>query len=404
MRIVLVDDDRSLLKLLVRMLAKLGCTRVTTFTSGGQALEHIRESAVDLILLDINMPRLDGVEFIRSLAQYEFKGSVIIVSGESARLLDSIDQLMISCGLASLGWLSKPIAAAELEALLSKFSPDRDVRSAGVSRLIYDAEQLHSAIENRELINHYQPIVSLSTGEVVKVETLVRWQHPRDGLVYPDQFIACAAEHGLLVSLTHAVLAEAMTQAKSWRAGGCPMPVSVNVSMDDIARLSFPDEAEAIVLGNEIAPSAVTLEVTESQLMQTLSTALDVLSRLRLKRFRLSMDDFGTGHSSLAQLRDLPFDEIKLDRSFVHGAADDERRRAICGAGLRMAKQLELSAVAEGIEDAADWEFLQAHGCDFGQGYLIARPMVGKDLMPWLASWESRMPADRLTRRRSTAS
>lgn len=124
--------------------------------------------------------------------------------------------------------------------------------------------------------------------------------------------------------------------------------------------------------------------------MRQLSTALDVISRLRLKRFRLAIDDFGTGHSSLAQLRDLPFDELKIDRGFVHGASSDETLRAICGASLRMAQQLHLSVVAEGVETREDWDLLRELGRDAAQGYFIARPMPAAELSKWVAEWPAR--------------
>jgi EAL domain-containing protein (putative c-di-GMP-specific phosphodiesterase class I) len=134
----------------------------------------------------------------------------------------------------------------------------------------------------------------------------------------------------------------------------------------------------------------LTLEVTEGQVMRQPSTVLDVLSRLSLKRFQLSIDDFGTGHSSLAQLRDLPFDELKIDRGFVHGACTDGTRRAICSANLQMAHQLHMKVVGEGIENREDWDFLSQLGCDFGQGYFIARPMPATNVVEWIGAWRTR--------------
>jgi EAL domain-containing protein (putative c-di-GMP-specific phosphodiesterase class I) len=390
---VVIDDDRAMLTLLVRMLAKLGYTRVATFTNGEQALRQIRDSAIDLILLDINMPRLDGVEIIRQLAHYEFKGGLILMSGEGERLLHGVNGLLAANGLTTFGWICKPVEADKLRAALNKFASGFSSGRRRAMKRVYDVAQLQKALGNRELINHYQPIVMLTTGEVIGVESLVRWQHPQHGLVYPDQFLPVATQHGLMTTLTRAVFGTAMRDAQGWWRSGQRLRVSVNVSMDDIACLTFPDEAEALALAHEIDPAAVTMEVTESEMMQALSTALDVLSRLRLKRFRLSMDDFGTGHSSLAQLSALPFDELKLDRGFISGVAADERRRTICKASLRMAKQLKLDTVGEGIEDKSHWDFLQEQGCDLGQGYLVAKPMPAGDLTGWLGSWQARVAA-----------
>jgi EAL domain-containing protein (putative c-di-GMP-specific phosphodiesterase class I) len=231
------------------------------------------------------------------------------------------------------------------------------------------------------------------SSEVVGVESLVRWEHPEDGLIFPDRFIGLAEEHGLISEVTRTVLASAFKQAKTWLQGGHHLPVAVNVSVNDLTALDFPDVAAELATVAGIEPRVITLEVTEGRVMKELSTALDVLSRLRLKRFRLAIDDFGTGNSSLAQLRDLPFDELKVDRSFVHGASADGTLRAICNASLRMAHQLNMQVVAEGIEDRNDWDLLRQLGYDVGQGYFIARPMPAENLASWMADWDVRRRA-----------
>jgi EAL domain-containing protein (putative c-di-GMP-specific phosphodiesterase class I) len=243
------------------------------------------------------------------------------------------------------------------------------------------------------LENHYQPKVALSSGALIGVETLVRWRHPKDGLVFPDQFISTAEEHGIIEQLTRAVLVSALRQARLWNDAGLRLHVSVNVSMDNLAALEFPDFVvhEADAAG--VPVSSLVLEVTESRLMRDPLAALDILTRLRLKRIRLSIDDFGTGHSSLAQLRDIPFDELKVDRGFVHGAWGDDSLRAIVEASLNLAQKLGMTTVAEGIEDQADWDYLQSCGCDLAQGYFIAKPMRGPDLTRWLVSWQSQQAA-----------
>jgi EAL domain-containing protein (putative c-di-GMP-specific phosphodiesterase class I)/FixJ family two-component response regulator len=392
-RIVLLDDDPFMLRLLTLQLRQLGYANVIACQTGAMALQQVSDpqALVDLIFLDINMPGMDGVEFIRQLMDRRFGGSVILVSGESDRLLESVEKLIQAHKLTALGHLQKPVKPDQLAVLIGHLKPNigREQPEA-IAKRGYGAEQLRAAIMNGELINHYQPKVALATGEIVGVESLVRWKHPADGLIFPDQFIDLAAEHGLLTALTRVVLTAAMRQAKTWRQAGYHLPVAVNVSMDDLAGLDFPDVAAALASSIGIEPSLITLEVTEGQIMRKLSTVLEVLSRLRLKRFRLAIDDFGTGHSSLAQLRDLPFDELKVDRSFVHGACIDGTRRAICNASLHMAHQLKLQVVAEGIEDRDEWELLQQMGCDVGQGYLIARPMPAMDVVGWISAWGAR--------------
>jgi EAL domain-containing protein (putative c-di-GMP-specific phosphodiesterase class I)/ActR/RegA family two-component response regulator len=392
-KIVLVDDDPLMLKLLSTLLAQLGYKRVVACDSGEKALLQITAAGegTDLVFLDINMPGMDGIEFIRRLTQCRYGGSVILVSGENSRILASVERLIEAHQLIALGHLQKPVKPAELATLMSRLEPN--IGQSNVKRVrqhSYSAEQFRIALSHGELVNYYQPQVSLATGEPVGVESLVRWQHPTDGLIAPGQFLGLAEEHGLLTELTRVVLIESMKQAKAWWQAGCHLHVAVNVSMDDLASLDFPDVADALAASAGVEPHVVTLEVTEGQVMRQLSTVLDVLSRLSLKRFRLSIDDFGTGHSSLAQLRDLPFDELKVDRGFVHGASSDATRRAICGASLRMAHQLQMQVIGEGIETQDDWDFLSQLGCDIGQGYYIAKPMPAADIVDWISAWRTR--------------
>jgi EAL domain-containing protein (putative c-di-GMP-specific phosphodiesterase class I)/FixJ family two-component response regulator len=394
-RIVLLDDDPFMLRLLVRMLAQLGYTHVLACDNGQKALREISgpASAVDLVVLDINMPGMDGVEFIRQLVGCKYAGSVALVSGENSRILQSVEKLLQAHQLVSLGHLQKPVSLEDLKRLLEQLEPRNATRGRrALAAQCYSAETLRVAIAHGDLINHYQPQVTLTMGEFVGVESLVRWQHCEDGLILPDRFISLAADNGLMPDLTRAVLGSAMKQVKIWSQAGCHVPVAVNVSMDDLTALDFPDVAASLAASAGIDPCMITLEVTEGQVMRQLSTALDVISRLRLKRFRLAIDDFGTGHSSLAQLRDLPFDELKVDRSFVHGASADATLRAICSASLRMAQQLKLHVVAEGVEDQSDWNLLRDLGCDVAQGYFVARPMPAANLMGWMADWRVRRP------------
>ena len=216
----------------------------------------------------------------------------------------------------------------------------------------------------------------------------MRWNHPRDGLVFPDQFIAVAEANGLIDDLTRLVLVDALIQIRVWQDAGVMLHVAVNLSMDSLDSLDFLDTIVGIVEKSGVPPQMLELEVTESRLMEDLRTPLEILSRLRLKRIRLSIDDFGIGNSTLAQLRDLPFDELKIDQSFVHGAASNEKLRAMFDSSLRLARQLGMSVVAEGVEDQADWDLVCKAECDIAQGYFIAKPMPAAEMQAWVQSWD----------------
>nr|WP_315228033.1 EAL domain-containing response regulator [uncultured Albidiferax sp.] len=397
MKTLVIDDDTFALKLLARQLALAGCHDVTLYEHARDALRQLElpDHGIALVFCDLQMPDIDGVEFVRNLARLGYRGSLVLVSGEGTRILHTVLKLAQAHHIHILAAISKPIPANQLQQLLahSVLRSSANQQPASPARAVVQhhlPQALEQAIAGGELVNHYQPKVDMATGAVVGVEALVRWQHPQWGLVYPDQFIPLAESHQLIDPLTHAVLAEAVRQAAVWHAAGWALQVAVNVSMDNLGALDFPDQVAQRMFDAGLAAHSLVLEVTESRLMQDPRASLDTLTRLRLKRIGLSIDDFGTGHSSLAQLRDIPFDELKLDRSFVHGAAHDPALTAIVEGTLAIARQLGIKTVAEGVEDQADWDFMRARGCDVAQGYFMGRPMPAEALPGWLAQWEVR--------------
>jgi EAL domain-containing protein (putative c-di-GMP-specific phosphodiesterase class I)/DNA-binding NarL/FixJ family response regulator len=390
-RILVLDDESFMLKLLNRVLANLGYTSVILCDSGRAALESIDASSrPNIILLDLNMPEMDGIEFVRHLVERYYTGSLILVSGEDERMLQTAEKLVQAHKILILGHLHKPVRPESLSLLLDKWTPPSSGEQ-GIPKKIYRAEELQAALDNRELVNYYQPKVAVASGEVIGVETLVRWNHPADGIVFPDMFIGVAEAFGLIDELTQMVFSNALVQAKAWRDEGIRLRVAVNVSMDNLASLNFLNFVADITAQAGIAPQDIVLEVTESRLMQDTRAPLEILTRLRLKRFRLSIDDFGTGHSSLAQLRDIPFDELKIDQGFVHGAWSDETLRAMYDTSLSLARQLGMEIVAEGVEDRNDWDLLQRTGCDLAQGAFVSRPMLPEKLPAWIEAWRERV-------------
>lgn len=395
--VLVLDDEPWMRKLLVQLLKNVGFTNVTGCEDGQSALLIVDDPSRQpaLILCDLNMPGMDGVEFIRRLVEHGYTGSLILVSGENERTLQLASKLVQAHHIEVLGSLHKPVSLEMLRPLIADWRPKHHAVDANRSKC-YSADRLRQAIEHGELVNYYQPKVRMATGAVDGVETLVRWRHPRDGLVFPDRFIGIAEAHGLIDALTHAVLAQALSDVATWKQAGLALKVAINVSMDNLHVLEFPDVITGNVQAAGVSPQSVVLEVTESRLAHDLRAPLEILMRLRLRRFGLSIDDFGTGHSSLAQLRDMPFEELKIDQSFVHGAHANETNRAIFYASLRLANELGMTSVAEGVEDQADWNFLRQSGCDLVQGYFVARPMPAGQMPDWVAQWRILWESGRL--------
>lgn len=389
--VLVVDDDAFMLKIMQRILNVNGIANVTCCDSGSEGLEVLKQAPgkIDLILLDLNMPGMDGIQFIRQLDSSYFKGSIILISGEDERMLISAEKLVAARHIGILGHLQKPVTQEVLLPLLKQLGSQTTFVPSSLKT--YSAESLATAIGSGQLFNTYQPIVSLKTGKLSCVEVLVRWNHPTDGVVGPDQFIPVAEDNNLIDRLANVVLTEALAQHKKWQDMALHIPIAINVSMENLASLEFADNFSQIMANAGLLSKDITLEITESRAMKDPMITLDTLARLRLKRFVLSIDDFGTGHSSLAQLRDIPFDEFKIDKSFVTGAWADKRIGVMFETSLNLAKRLSMRVVAEGVESEKDWEFVRSAQCDYAQGYFISKPMAGDALPKWLTAWGERV-------------
>jgi len=389
LRILIVDDDSFMLELVEVMLRALGCNEVLQATDGARALEILDVQPVHLLICDLNMPGMDGIEFFRHLAQRSFDGWMIISSGSDTRLLNTVSSLVQAHQLRLLGSLHKPIAQSHLLAMLIKLAEAiPDIRAHhGIQRLSVD--EIREGIKAGYVEVFFQPQISVLDGRVTGAESLVRWRHPTKGLIPPVAFISVAEDHGLIDSLTMVIFREAMFYHGEWTRQGHKLKISVNVSMDNLDQLDLPEQFAKIANQAGVDIRNVMLEMTESHLMSNLTASLEVITRLSLMGFKLSIDDFGTGYSSMEKLKQLPFDELKVDRAFVFGAAGDAAARAILDLSIRMGRAQEMQIVAEGVETQEDLAMVVAAGCDEVQGYLIAKPMSAEDFIPWKLYWEN---------------
>lgn len=389
-KVLLVDDDPMMEGLLSPVLDALGMHDMAIASDGIEALAVVDSEAdrLGLILCDLRMPGMDGIEFLRHLSERDYRGDVIIISGSDSRLLDSVCDLGVAHQLNILGALEKPVTSKALAEALRHKSEKVNRKVEAQRPVVLDANELSRAMRAGEIVSYFQPKVSVATRDVVGVETLVRWQHPDFGMVFPDRFIPMAEESGIIDELTETVFYQAMRYAAAWQRVGLRLEVAVNVSVHNLQRLDLPETLLTIAASMGLEPSVITLEVTESRLMQNLTSALEILTRLYLQGVNLSIDDFGTGYSSLEQLRRIPFKELKIDRGFVSRAGHDVAAMAILESSVALGKKLGMTLVAEGVETKEQWQMIESLGCDKVQGYFVSKAMSGHDIPGWVSAWE----------------
>lgn len=369
-RLLAIDDEDGLLAVVRAVAGDAGYDVVTT-SDADVFLEKTREWQPTLVFMDLQMPDVDGVELLRRLAADNVSAPIVLMSGVEDKVLRTIGDLGADLGLNMRGVLSKPVRLETFRRTLEQYAaPTTEQRH----------DELRTAIENEQLTLYYQPIVELATRRAIAVEALVRWQHPTEGLVLPDLFVPLAEEFGLIDDLTRFVLRTAVAQSARWNAAGFPLPIAVNLSAINLNDDAFPDRLAALCREHHVDPQQIRLELTETAASHDVMGLKAGLSRLRLKGFRLAIDDFGIGYSSMMQLRSLPFSELKIDKSFVGDMLRSEDAGIIVDAILALAGAFRMDVVAEGIETEAQLAALGKRGAVTGQGYLFSRPAPADEI------------------------
>ena len=293
--------------------------------------------------------------------------------------------IAVSQGTASIADLLRRAdvamyAAKSANSRLRLYDPQLDEANRTRMELV---QSLDAALAQRQFVLHYQPKLDIQTGETVGAEALVRWQHPTRGLLYPDAFLPIAEQSGLMGAVTALVLEAAVDQLASWRRTGLDITVAVNLSASDLLDVHLAERIAGLLAEHSVPASALSLEITESVLMTDPARAREVLNGLRDLGLRIAVDDYGTGYCALAYLRDLPVDELKIDRSFIAHVSADRRSAAIVRSTIDLAHALDLEVVAEGIEDQHDLDLLAAFSCDFAQGYHLSHPLPADKFIAW---------------------
>ena len=367
---------------------------------GDRLLVQVGQRLTQQLVADDVLARLGGDEFALLLSDTGPEQAMAVASRLRSALAEPFTLEGIALQVnASIGIALYPEHSQDLTGLLRKADMAMyAAKAARVGHQVYvgsnnshgddrlrTLQELRTALRGDELILHYQPKIDLASNEVSGVEALVRWNHPRRGLLYPDAFLTLVEEAGMMHDLTQIVLGAALDQAAIWHASGRPLTVAVNLSASSLIDAALPVRIEAMIASRGLTTSALMLEITEDFLMADRDRAHAILTLLRDSGIHIAIDDFGTGYSSLSYLRDLPIDELKLDRSFVLPMADDARAATLVASTIALAHGLGLRIVAEGVEVADAYTDLARLGCDEAQGYYLSPPLPAAELDDWLA-------------------
>jgi EAL domain-containing protein (putative c-di-GMP-specific phosphodiesterase class I) len=378
-RLLVVDDEPAICTVVRRVAEPLGFL-VKALNHSREFVQTLQDFRPTLLILDLKMPGSDGVQLLHQLKEGRSDAQVIVISGMDQRVLNTAEKLGRSQGLKMIGVLQKPLQRTELELRLQE---------ALSANRVYSRAELVAAIENREIVVHYQPKIARKNGAWVidGAEALVRWMHPVYDLLLPADFLPLIEEYELIDRLTDYVLNSAIEQLAAWSKRNLQFGIAVNLSASLIDDLEFPDRLTAILQKHGVASTLLTIELTESSAMADATKAMDIFLRLCVNDISLSIDDFGTGFSSLQQLYQLPFDELKIDRMFVGGLPDDEEARAIVRAIVDMAHALNIKVCAEGVETTAALKYLESVNCDRAQGYLVSPAVPAAEFEHIVENW-----------------
>jgi EAL domain-containing protein (putative c-di-GMP-specific phosphodiesterase class I) len=358
-RVVLIDDHEMILESLVRLLRdERRITVVGTALDATTGIELARREKPDVIVIDYLLPDMDAASAIEILRRENAEIKVITLSGSQQP-----GALFASMRAGSSAWVNKTRAVQEL----------RDTILRVAAGFVVTSSELDALPSLDELVVHFQPVVALLSGRIVGFEALVRWQHPRRGLLYPEAFLPVAEATGFIIELDQWVWEQAATQLRQWREQyPLPLYMSMNLSARDLSMSNLFSSIAEIVERTSVDPGDLIFEITESVLLDDSDETIEFLASLKRLGARLSLDDFGTAFSSLSYVRRFPFDQLKLDISFTSELPDSPRSMLLVEEICHLATSMKMNVVAEGIERREQFDALCDIGCDFGQGYLFS--------------------------------
>ena len=386
---LVIDDSRTILDYVEAVLRDYGIDRITTNEVAQKALSTLSQpNEINLILLDLNMPGLDGIEFLERLVQLKYKGYLVIMSGVAPRIIMTVEELAKRHKLNYLGTLCKPLEQEDFNRVLDRLGQKMQKEKDEPSLKIYE---IIRAIRNDKIEVLYQPQMNLHERQLYGVECLVRIEHAVLGMISPDRFLDKIEQCDLIVTLTYKVARRAIADWCKWRKRGVEPKLSINVPPFCLQQADFVDNLFEILAEFDFPPSKLCIEITESTLAKDLEQELATLSRLNMRGVELALDDFGQDHASIERLQSLPLTVLKLDKSYFLAQKHKQGQISVIQSSIALAKRLNMTVVAEGIEGPEQWRLCGEMGCDIAQGYYLSRPIVAKHLIGWLNNWRQQI-------------
>jgi EAL domain-containing protein (putative c-di-GMP-specific phosphodiesterase class I) len=355
-------------------------------TDGFQALAELDLTpGIDLVFCDVELPGMDGMELIGNMVARGFRPDLVLLSAVDSGILESVRYMAQSYGFPAVGVIAKPL---DREALFRLFGDAPKASTLpgtpGPEPAPPSRREIEHGLKHREFECYFQPQLAMGSTRLKGAEALVRWHHPERGLLAPAAFLPWVEQDPeLMARLTVQILEQIAGQQHSWRASGLHVVVSVNLSPSSLALAGFAERILGVLAGHGVSPRDLVLEITESMSVSNLGQTLANLARLRMRGLQLSLDDFCTGYATYQQLERIPFNELKVDISITRHLQHSRKQAILARSIIQLGKDLGLKVVAEGIETQGCWDLLKAMGCDYGQGYFLARPMPGGRLVDW---------------------
>ncbi|WP_448566334.1 EAL domain-containing protein [Thalassotalea ganghwensis] len=390
-RRALIIDDEPMIGEIIADIAEEMDFDTSVLTDPIALDEHYNQFMPSVLFVDLAMPGFDGIQTLDLIHKLGCHADIFIISGHDNRVLNAARDYGISKGLKITGTLSKPIEREAIELALSSINTDKPALHNPLGKENFTLEEVIQGLSRNEFYPRFQPKVYLKgvIPKIIGAEALVRWRHPIHGELPPVKFLPLIESENLTAMMTECLIRNVIEHLCQWKSDHCEPHISINLSPSMLNDLSLPDYYESLINNAGLSTSSIIFEITESAAMEDVSVTTKILTRFRLKGFGLSIDDFGTGFSSLVELYRMPFSELKIDKMFVCNALQDKEADVIVKLLIQLAQSLGISVCAEGAEDKDTLNYLKSLACDLVQGYTIAKPLLPDEFIKMFKSYNN---------------